>query len=168
MDLRYLLLGDIETQRSKAVRVRLYAAWDLLTYSSKLGGSAGLDQVRTNILELGRENPVVAAAVEAEWRGKSPSHWSGKSRVGAMREINPDPRGNLHDYKWLSWMSHPIMGPVIDLQTVGERREFADPFGQESTARIMCRKATRVVMRSWRLVNDQRWFQEREVDGTPG
>jgi hypothetical protein len=163
MDFRYLLLGDIQEQRRKALRVHLYAGWDSLTYTLAIGGSASsLEDVRQRLEELEQQDTQVAIEVGAEWKSKrKPSHWSGKGRTGAIRAVNPDLKGNLNDYKWLSWMAHPVMGPVLNVQTYRETRYLGDPFGDNGTARNLCRKATRVIFRSWRILNQQTWFQRR-------
>ena len=53
------------------------------------------------------------------------------------------------------------MGPVLSIQTIGDRRYLVDPFEENSTARMICRKATRVIFRSWTVLNQQSWFQRR-------
>jgi hypothetical protein len=163
MDFRYLLLGDIQEQRRKALRVHLYASWDFLAYAAKIGvNPAAEDNVRRYLAQLEQEDAQLAATVAAEWKRRwKPSHWSGIGRTAAIRAVNPDPKGNLNDYKWLSWMAHPDMGPVLNPQTIGERRYLVDPFGENSTARIICRKAIRVIFRSWSILNQQTWFQRR-------
>jgi hypothetical protein len=121
-----------------------------------------LEGVRRYLEQLEQEDAELATAVAAEWeKGRKPSHWSGIGRMGAIRAINPDPKGNLNDYKWLSWMAHPDMGPVLNPQTIGERRYLVDPFGENSTARMICRKATKVIFRSWSILKQQSWFQRR-------
>lgn len=163
MDLRYLLLGDIQEQRRKALRIHLHSSRDFLTYAGSLPiKREAQEQVRNYLMKLEQEDAELAAEVAAEWeKGRKPSHWSGKGRMGAIRVINPDPKGNLNDYKWLSWMAHPDMGPIINPQTSGDRRYLTDPFGENSTARLICRKATRVIFRSWSILNEQSWFQRR-------
>ena len=96
MDLRYLLLGDTQEQRLKALRVHLYASWDFLTYAGKFPVSpAALEGVRKYLEQLEHEDVQLAAVMAAEWKGrKKPSHWSGRGRTGAIRAINPDPKGN--------------------------------------------------------------------------
>ncbi len=149
MDFRYLLLGDTEEQRRRALRVHLYASWDFLAYAAKVGVSPVAEEsVRQYVWQLENEDTQVAAEVAAEWKKGRKSHWSGKGRTGAIRAVNPDLKGNLHDYKWLSWMAHPDMGPVLNLQTIGGRRYLVDPFGENDTARLICRKATKVILRS--------------------
>jgi hypothetical protein len=162
MDFRYLLLGDIQEQRRKALRVHLYAATDSLTYTATMGGSASLLEGASKRLEaLEHEDPQLAIEVAAEWRKRKGSHWSGKGRTGAIRAVNPDLKGNLNDYKWLSWMAHPVMAPMLSVQTRGDIRYVADPFGDNDTARMICRKATQVIFRSWLILNQQTWFQGR-------
>lgn len=163
MDFRYLLLGDIQEQRCKALRVHLYAARDVLTYTPTVGGSASsLKNVGEHLKRLEQEDRRLANEVAAEWNGtRKPSHWSGKGRTGAIRAVNRDLKGNLNDYKWLSWMTHPVMGPVLSVQTYDQSRYLADPFGDISTARIICRKATKVIFRSWHILNQQTGFQRR-------
>jgi hypothetical protein len=121
-----------------------------------------MEEARKRLEQLEHEDTQLAIEVAAEWKGKrKPSHWSGKSRTGAIRTINLDLKGNLNDYKWLSWMAHPVMGPLLGVQTRGDIRYVADPFGDNSTARIICRKATKVILRSWRILNQQSWYQNR-------
>jgi hypothetical protein len=48
------------------------------------------------------------------------------------------------------------------LRRASERPEysvFADAFEQDSTARTMCWKAMRILLKSWRLLNAQIWFE---------
>jgi hypothetical protein len=162
MDLRYLLLGDIQEQRRKALRVHLHAAWDLVTYLGAIGGGSGsLENARRNLEQLEKENLELAGVVAAEWAARKRSHWSGVGRTAAIRAVNPDPKGNLNDYKWLSWMAHPVMTPTLNVQTNGEIRYLADRFSEDSTARIICRKATKVIFRSWRILSQQGWFRRR-------
>jgi hypothetical protein len=163
MDFRYLLLGDTQDHRRKALRVHLHAVQDALAYTSTVGVSASaLEEFRKRLAVLEREDTQLATEVAAEWKGKrKPSHWSGKGRIGAMRAVNPDLKENLNDYKWLSWMSHPDMGPALGVHAHGDIRYVADPFGDNSTARIICRKATKVILRSWRILNQQSWYQNR-------
>jgi hypothetical protein len=164
MDFRYLLLGVIQEQRCKALRVHLHAARDVLTYTPTITGTdSSLGDVRKRLEQLEQEDRQLALEVAAEWKGPKPSHWSGKGRLGAIRAVNPDLKGNLNDYKWLSWMAHPVMAPVLGVQSYGKIRHLADPFGDNSTARIICRTATKVILRSWRILNQQSWFQRRRI-----
>ncbi len=67
-------------------------------------------------------------------------------------------------------MAHPVMSLTLNVQTNGETWYLAGPFSEDSTARIACRKATKVIFRSWRILSQQGWFQwrrERSSRGIP-
>jgi Family of unknown function (DUF5677) len=166
MDLRYLLQGNPQEQQRKALRIHLYARWDVIRHLPTIGGAESLRDELAEWLQVDNE---LTTIVQGEWqKQRPPNHWSGTSRTATIRAVNPDPKGNLNDYKFLSWMAHPFTAHVItSVKASPVYTEVADVFEPQSTARILCRKATRVLLRSWGILNEQEWYKNRRA-GPPG
>jgi hypothetical protein len=79
-----------------------------------------------------------------------------------MRVVDPDLNRSLNAYKFLSWMAHPFTAAVLSAarRSPGHTR-ISGAFEDESDARMVCLKATQYVLRSWRVLKKQGWFQQR-------
>jgi hypothetical protein len=164
LDLKYLLLGDAREQQRNALRIHLYAMHDVVRYMPTLGFDASrMARIQSELDRWLALDPELAAEVQAEWRRRRrPSHWSGKTRTDTMRIVDPNPNRSLNAYKFLSWMAHPFTAAVLPAaRRIPGHTSISGAFGNKSDARMVCQKATLYVLRSWRVLKKQGWFQQR-------